>query len=65
MNRIWGTTSRAFLQGEALTIGMVGIVGFMLAFSVMLTSILVALRRDDGSVVAASDRELSAAYIGR
>ena len=44
VNRIWGTTSRTFLHGRALTIGMVGMVGVILAFSVMLTSVLVALR---------------------
>lgn len=44
LNRIWGTTSRAFLHGRALTIGMVGLVGLLLATSVFTTSILVALR---------------------
>ena len=50
VNRIWGTTSRTFLHGRALTIGMVGIVGLILALSVMLTSILVALREMTGGL---------------
>src|SRR4030095_3882704 len=33
LNRIWGTTSRTFLHGRALTIGMIGIVGLLLALS--------------------------------
>src|SRR5215467_15741863 len=44
LNRIWAATSRPFLHGRALTIGMVGLVGLLLAFSVVVTSILVALR---------------------
>ena len=44
VNRIWGATSRTFLHGRALTIGMVGLVGLLLAASVFVTSILVALR---------------------
>lgn len=44
LNRIWGTTSRTFLQGRALTIGMIGIIGLLLALSVFFTSIIVALR---------------------
>ncbi|HET6974476.1 MAG TPA: YihY/virulence factor BrkB family protein [Pyrinomonadaceae bacterium] len=44
LNRIWGATSRTFLHGRALTIGMVGLVGLLLASSVLVTSILVALR---------------------
>ena len=48
LNRIWGTTSRAFLHGRALTIGMVGLVGLLLAASVFVTSILVALREMAG-----------------
>jgi membrane protein len=48
LNRIWGTVSRAFLHGRALTIGMVGLVGLLLALSVMATSILVALREMAG-----------------
>ena len=48
LNRIWGATSRTFLHGRALTIGMVGLVGVLLAFSVFVTSILVALREMAG-----------------
>src|SRR4029078_2436563 len=44
VNRIWGATSRTFLHGRALTIGMVGLVGLLLASSVLVTSILLALR---------------------
>ena len=44
LNRIWGSTSRAFWQGRALTIGMIGIVGVLLAISVFITSVVVALR---------------------
>ena len=44
LNRIWGTTSRTFLHGRALTIGMVGMVGLLLSFSVLVTSALVRMR---------------------
>ena len=44
VNRIWGTTSRTFFHGRALTIGMVGMVGLLLSLSVLLTSGMVALR---------------------
>jgi len=44
LNRIWGATSRTFWHGRALTVGMIAIVGLLLASSVMLTSVLVALR---------------------
>src|SRR3990172_11333706 len=44
LNRIWATTSRTFWHGRALTIGMIGIVGSLLASSVLVTSILVAVR---------------------
>jgi len=44
LNRIWGAVSRTFLHGRALTIGMVGLVGLLLALSVLGTSILVAFR---------------------
>jgi membrane protein len=50
LNRIWGTTSRTFLHGRAITIGMVGVIGVILALSVMLTSILVALREMTGTL---------------
>jgi len=45
LNRIWGTTSRTFLHGRALTLGMVGIVGLLLSVSVLVTSVLVALQQ--------------------
>jgi membrane protein len=48
LNRIWGATSRRFLHGRALTIGMVGLVGLLLATSVFVTSVLVALREMAG-----------------
>jgi membrane protein len=44
VNRIWGTVSRTFLHGRALTVGMVALVGVLLSVSVVLTSALVALR---------------------
>ena len=44
VNRIWGTVSRTFLHGRALTIGMVGVVGLLLSVSVGIASALVALR---------------------
>ncbi len=44
LNRIWGATSRTFWHGRALTIGMIGIVGMLLAFSVFVTSLVVGLR---------------------
>src|SRR4026209_2344406 len=43
LNRIWGTTARTFLHGRALTIGMIGVVGLLLALSVFATSALVSL----------------------
>ena len=48
LNRIWGATSRTFLHGRALTIGMVGLVGLLLASSVFVTSVMVALREMAG-----------------
>ena len=48
LNRIWGAVSRTFLHGRALTIGMVGLVGLLLASSVLVTSFLVALREVAG-----------------
>lgn len=50
LNRIWGAVSRTFLHGRALTIGMVGLVGLLLASSVLVTSVLVALREMAGSL---------------
>lgn len=44
LNRIWGSVSRTFLHGRALTVGMVGLVGLLLASSVLVTSVLVAFR---------------------
>jgi YihY family inner membrane protein len=44
LNRIWGSVSRKYLHGRALTIGMVGLVGLLLASSVLVTSVLVAFR---------------------
>ena len=44
LNRIWGATSRTFWHGRALTIGMVGMVGVLLASTVMVTSIMLQLR---------------------
>lgn len=48
LNRIWGAVSRTFLHGRALTIGMVGVVGLLLALSVLVTSILLLLREMAG-----------------
>lgn len=45
LNRIWNTTSRAFLHGRALTLGMIGIVGMLLTVSVLVTSLLVAVQQ--------------------
>ncbi len=50
LNRIWGATARTFWHGRALTIGMVGVVGLLLSLSVMLTSVLVALREMTGGL---------------
>jgi membrane protein len=44
LNRIWGSISRTFWHGRALTIGMIGLVGLLLSLSVLVTSALVALR---------------------
>jgi YihY family inner membrane protein len=52
LNRIWGTVSRTFWHGRALTIGMIGIIGVLLASSVMITSVVVALREMAGSLTA-------------
>lgn len=48
LNRIWGTTSRTFLHGRALTLGMIGIVGLLLSASVLVTSILVTAQQIAG-----------------
>ncbi len=44
LNRIWGSISRTFWHGRALTVGMIGLVGLLLTLSVLMTSALVALR---------------------
>ena len=54
LNRIWNTTSRAFLHGRALTLGMIGIVGLLLTVSVLVTSILVSLQQFAGKFGRAS-----------
>ena len=48
LNRIWGATSRTFWHGRALTVGMIGIIGVLLASSVLLTSVVVFLREMAG-----------------
>ncbi|HEY8412976.1 MAG TPA: YihY/virulence factor BrkB family protein [Pyrinomonadaceae bacterium] len=50
LNRIWGAVSRTFWHGRVLTIGMVGVVGLLLSFSVLVTSLLVALREIAGNL---------------
>src|SRR5919202_2269622 len=45
LNRIWNTTSRTFLHGRALTLGMIGIVGLLLTVSVIFTSVLVSVQQ--------------------
>jgi YihY family inner membrane protein len=45
INRIWGTKPRTFLHGRAITLGMIGLIGLLLVFSVFFTSILVGLRQ--------------------
>ena len=44
LNRIWAASSRPFWHGRALTLGMVALVGLLLSFSVMVTSVAVGLR---------------------
>jgi membrane protein len=44
LNRIWGSTPRAFFHGRALTLGMIGIVGLVLLGSVLFTSVVVFLQ---------------------
>src|SRR5258705_1070149 len=50
LNRIWGTTSRSFLHGRAITIGMIGLVGLLLSLSVLVTSFLVILQEMTGKL---------------
>jgi membrane protein len=45
LNRIWHTTSRTFLHGRALTLGMIGIAGLVLTVSVLVTSLLVTVQQ--------------------
>jgi len=52
LNRIWGATSRTFLHGRALTIGMIGLVGLLLSVSVLVTSIVVGLQEMTGKLSA-------------
>ena len=52
LNRIWGATSRTFWHGRALTIGMIGVIGSLLAISVVITSVAVALREMAGNLSA-------------
>ena len=51
LNRIWAATSRTFWHGRALTLGMVALVGLLLSFSVMVTSVAVGLRDDSESTI--------------
>jgi membrane protein len=44
INRLWGTKPRTFLHGRGLTLAMIGGIGVLLIASVLLTSVLVALR---------------------
>jgi membrane protein len=44
LNRIWGTTSRTFFHGRALTLAMIGIVGLVMLASVLFTSVIVSLQ---------------------
>ncbi len=50
LNRIWNTTSRTFLHGRALTLGMIGIVGLLLIVSVLATSLLVTIQTFAGKL---------------
>ena len=45
INRLWGTRPRTFLHGRGLTLAMIGSIGLLLALSVFVTSLLVALRQ--------------------
>lgn len=50
LNRIWRATSRTFWHGRAITVGMIGIVGLLLALSVLITSAVVGLREIAGNL---------------
>lgn len=52
LNRIWRATSRTFWHGRAITVGMVGMVGLLLALSVLATSAVVGLREMAGNLSA-------------
>jgi membrane protein len=45
VNRLWGTKPRTFLHGRGLMIALMGGIGLLLALSVFVTSVLVALRK--------------------
>jgi membrane protein len=45
INRLWGTRPRTFLHGRGLMLALMGGVGLLLALSVFVTSLLVALRK--------------------
>jgi membrane protein len=50
LNRIWRATSRTFWHGRAITVGMIGIVGLLLALSVLAASAVVGLREVAGNL---------------
>src|SRR4030095_5972847 len=50
LNLIWRTTALTFWHGRALTVGMIGIVGVLLAQSFLVPSILVALTELRGRI---------------
>jgi len=50
LNRVWRATSRTFWHGRAITVGMIGIVGLLLALSVLITSAVVGLREIAGNL---------------
>ncbi len=56
LNRIWRATSRTFWHGRAITVGMIGMVGLLLALSVLATSTVVGLREMTGNL---SPRQLA------
>ena len=45
INRLWGTRPRRFLHGRGLMLALMGGIGLLLALSVFITSVLVALRK--------------------
>ena len=44
VNRLWGTRPRTFLHGRGMMLALMGGIGLLLALSVFVTSLLVALR---------------------